>query len=247
MELIDQMKRRHAAHIADDARIIVVRNRVKGITLDDSDPDHGPMVEVIANTDRVDLDDEVIVPSGAVASSYFFKNRSVFVDHEYAYERAVGKARYFNPYPSKADHRQWRVGIRHRPKGENPLSDDIRELALRGEIGTSIGFAEIDGGPPTEDEAKVYTKHGRAPKRVTRAWEWLELSYTFMPSNADAQALGVSGVEDAKCAALDDYATKGIISVATAKSLGLPTRTKAIRPQKRVRHIVLTDTVCVVE
>ena len=49
--------------------------------------------------------------------------------------------------------------------------------------GVSIGFDRLGGGPPTDDEVRLYGP----VDFVTRAWRWLELSVTPMPCNPDEQ------------------------------------------------------------
>jgi hypothetical protein len=83
---------------------------------------------------------EVVVPDGAKADSYFFKNKSVFVDHRYDFDYFVGKMKYTNLRPTKANPTYWEVGVRLR--AGSPYAADILSLAEEDGIGCSIGSSE---------------------------------------------------------------------------------------------------------
>lgn len=222
-----------AGIVRDDALIMTVRSHAKA-SVGDGD---APTATVIATTDGIDLDGEVVVPSGVDESSYFFKNGSVFVDHRYDADAYVGKLRSYTPWPSKEKHRAWKVGIRHRPMGESALSDDLLKVARRGDIGTSIGFEVVEASPPDEDEQKRY---GKGVNRVIRLWKWLELSYTFMPCNVEAQAIASGAFVEQRNAELDAMVSKGLIRRESAYALGLPVRKAlAAAPSEKGRRTLM--------
>lgn len=172
---------------------------------------------LVATTDDIDLDDEVVVPGGA-DTSYFFQNRSIFVDHQYDVTRCVGKLRKAIAYPSASNHRAWKVRV---SVANTEIGDDVLEIARVGGIGSSIGFKPIDMGPPTEAESVKYAKGDAVPGSIVRTWKWLELSITAMPCNVACQGGGVA-LDDSKAGLLDELVTKGAIRRATAAAFGLP-------------------------
>ena len=229
-----RLKDRFGKEMPDGAVFAVVRNRVQQVKADPGER----MVSFVATTEDVDVDDEVIVAAGAKADSYFFRNKSVFIDHQYDMDHFVGNARRITPLPNAGSPTAWRVQVRLH-KG-HPHTPSILELAGDGLIGSSIGFSRLEGGKPTAEEVKRYTKDGRKPATISRVWEWIEQSIVAMPANVNAQAVGF---EDAKAALLDDLATKGRISKGLAVSLGLPaTPIRKLYPTAaRKRVVVVVD------
>lgn len=200
----------------DGAVLTIVRSRPNVLKVSDSDTD----VRVVAMTEAIDVDDEVVIASGVRPDSYFFRNRSVFLDHTYDIDSHIGNARRFVPRPTKGSPSMWEVHVklikdhRHTPK--------IMDLCRSGDIGTSIGFARLEGGKPTEEELARYTKDGRKPLVVSRSWEWIELSFTAIPANVEAQAIGTDEMEEAKASRLDELVSKGRCPRDLAVALGLP-------------------------
>lgn len=174
----------------------------------------GRTIEVIANTDDMDLDNEVVVPKGA-DTSYFLQNRSVFVDHKYDLEFHVGTLRGLDRHPSTKDQTAWkaRVGVLGKPG----MPDDILTTAREVGIGVSIGFAPLNVREPTEAEAE---KHGGDLTSVVDSWKWLELSFTAMPCNVACQSMAMVE-DDSKMGALEDLVVKGRISRASGYAFGL--------------------------
>lgn len=184
-----------------------------------------------ANTDDIDLEDEVVIPDGAAADSYFFRNRKVFLDHSYEYASLVGALRSHALIDRPDGGKAWRVRIHVRT---SPLGDDILTAADEVGIGTSIGFRALDFGPPTDDERKRYTKGTRGPHGIVRRWEWLEQSLTAMPCNVACQSLTATAIDATRAAALDRLVTGGLIRRESAYLLGMPDRKPAERKMRRV-------------
>lgn len=204
----------------DDGALIGVRGSFgKDVEVDTSKGNRD--IIVVANTDDIDLDDEVVVPSGA-DTSYFFKNGKIFVDHWYDTDRCVASLRKAMAYPSPGDHRAWRVRMRVM---ETELGEDVLTIARESGIGSSIGFEPVSYGPPTEEESKRYDRGNGPPRSVARKWKWLELSLTCMPCNVACQG-GVARVDETRSAVLDELVTKGRIKRASAVAFGLPTTPK---------------------
>jgi hypothetical protein len=180
-----------------------------------------PEYVALANTDDVDLEDEVVDPRGADLS-YISKNMKLFADHRYNAEDVVGSLRYINRYPNATDAKSqtaWQVRFKiARTEAGKTVQTIIEDT---GGIGLSVGFLARDYGPPSSDEAKRYSKGGKQPRSIVRAWDWFELSATALPANKACQTQGV--VYDEKhLGAIERLVTKGRISRAGAARVGLP-------------------------
>lgn len=200
------------------------------------------MLVFVATTEALDVDDEVVIAGGVEKDSYFFRNRSCFIDHQYDMDHAIGTLRNRQAIPTASKPSGWKVGIRLNM--EHRHAPMILRLAREGSIGSSIGFASIKSGNPTEDETKRYSRGDRSPRRIHRQWEWIEQSITAIPANVDAQAIGF---ENAKQARLDELVTRGGCPRDLAVSLGMadtPTRRKfavADTEQARKRLMIVVD------
>lgn len=165
--LIHKVARRHARKEA------LVRLRRCGLRLDHKDASNDTGRVFIATTADVDLDREVVVPAGAV-TDYFFKNRTIFLDHDYT--KPVARLRYASLKGGR-----WVVNMTF---GRSALAQEAQQNVDDGVVnGCSIGFIPIDHGRPTIDEVKTYGPH----ESIVRSWEWLELSLTGLPCNLAAQ------------------------------------------------------------
>lgn len=136
---------------------------------------------VIANTARIDLESEVVVPEGG-RLGYFGENRSVFFDHQYDDASFIGKVR--TGYPVLKDGMMWHVlfGVRRSERGDQLLRD-----AEDFDVSVSIGFDAIDVGPPTDEEIEKYGA-GKRFASIVRKWDWVELSVTWIPCNPEARS-----------------------------------------------------------
>lgn len=210
-EVLRRMREKNG--LADDAPVGIVSSfgTVEEVTDDRN-------LVLVATTDDIDLDNEVVVPAGLRGEGYFFRNRKIFVDHRYDLGSAVGKLRSAVPFPSPKNQRGWRIRV-HIAKG--PLGDDVLTVAREIGIGASIGFTPIDYGKPTADEVKRYGRDGKTPKSIVRSAEWLETSVTAMPCNVACQGWAAV-TDDRKAAELDALVVKGRIARASAVALGLP-------------------------
>lgn len=185
-----------------------------------------------ATTASIDLDGEVVVPRGVRADSYFFRNKSVFVDHRYEYTMLAAKYRshVFLTLTSGVE------AINCRVRMCNPINDlrrDIIVVARESGIASSIGFAPDDVGKPNSKEVAKYKQADKEPESIVRTWNWLELSFTAIPMNVDCQSQAVT-MDEKALNRIDDLVTKSRIRRETAVLLGLP-----ITP-KRKYHAVLT-------
>lgn len=186
----------------------------------------GRTVSMIATTDDIDLDREVIVPEGLSGERYFFRNRNLFVDHDYSFGAWVAKLRSVSPINAGGRQRGWRV--RAVMREGHPIADEILGAIREGmTIGTSIGFLHLEGGKPTAAEAALYAKGDQVPEWIVRKADWLEQSFTAMPCNVSCQTdpepktLGGQAAQRA-VSELEEWCRKGRISRLTAVALGLP-------------------------
>lgn len=198
-------------------------------------------IVVTANTGDIDLDHEVVVPSGA-DTSYFLKNRHVFADHKYDIADGAGRLRSLSPYPSKEDHRAWKMRVRI---NDNPIGNAIMDIVREtGQIGVSVGFVAKDYGNPTDDERAKYG--GDNPDRLTaviRKWDWFETSFTLLPCNVACQSDAFTeGKSLDMLDAVDRMVTKGVIKRDVAAALGMPITTKrTIIAMPKKKRLIFPD------
>lgn len=183
-------------------------------------------VRVIANTDDIDLQREVVVPSGA-ETSYFFANGNIFVDHNTEMEYFVGKRRRCSPYPNNRDFKAWQVDVWLRP---TELGNDVLTMAQAGAVGVSIGFIPLDWGRPGPDEMKRY---GEGLASIVRSWKWLELSFTAFPCNVACQSQGLVR-DESKAGVIEEMLTKGAIHKKSAEAVGFRTAPMPVKGRKIV-------------
>lgn len=180
---------------------------------------------LVANTDDIDCDGEVVDPAGADVEHYFGANKQIFADHNYLVNSAVGTARKIIPGPTNRSIQHWKCYVHVYDKPGNKLGDDILTMAREGGIGSSIAFKRIEGGRPNAAEVLKYSKNGVAPDIVTRKWGWMELSFTAFPCNVRCQSFEAKSIAGDKCAGvIDDLLCKNRICRESAEAVGFRTR-----------------------
>lgn len=144
----------------------------------------GPLeVVCYANTAAVDLEREVVVPSGLDVRSYLTMNKNLFVDHRYDVLSAVAVCRSMTLDPSG-----WLCrGVFHEDMS-NPYVKACVALAKAGTLAMSVGFEALDWGAPTVEEAKAYP----GVESVVRKARVLEVSYTAMPMNVTCRQVATN-------------------------------------------------------
>lgn len=145
----------------------------------------GQPLEVVcyASTAAVDLEYEVVLPSGCDMQSYLGVNRNLFVDHMYDVCSAVATVRSMALTPSG-----WLChGVFHDDL-QNPYVRACVALAKAGTLAMSIGFEAIEWGPPTEAERAAYP----GIESIVRRCKVLEVSYTAMPMNVTCRMVSAN-------------------------------------------------------
>lgn len=227
--IIDRIKSHPG--VSESDKVGVVSSFGKGAEVDVKSDTRD--IIVIANTNDIDLDSEIVVASGA-DPTYFLKNRQVFADHKYDIENGAGKLRSLSEHPSKDDHRAWKMRVRI---NDNPIGNAIMDIVKEtGQIGVSVGFVATDYGTPTEDERTKYaSKNPTALHAIIRAWDWFETSFTLLPCNVSCQSTAMAESKSLDMLdAVDRMVTKGLIKRDIAALLGMPIT------KKRVIHAVTT-------
>lgn len=143
----------------------------------------GKPLEVVcyASTAAVDLEREVVLPSGCDMQSYLGTNRNLFVDHNYDVCSAVAVVRSMTLTPNG-----WLCrGVFH-DDVTNPYVRACVALAKAGTLAMSIGFEAIDWGAPTPAEKAAYP----GVESIVRQCRVLEVSYTAMPMNVTCRMVG---------------------------------------------------------
>lgn len=223
--MIERMRAKH--WLGDEAKLgIVASFGTKSVV--DTDRNNRDLL-VVATTDDIDLDDEVVIPGGADLS-YIRQNRKVFADHRYEVESIVGQLRSLSPWPTKKAQRGWLARVR---LATNPIGEAVKLIVEEtGSIGASIGFEATDFGPPTDDEKKLYSRGGREPKSVVRSYKMLELSLTAIPCNVACQTMGFALGDESKSERIVSMVKSGRIDRRAASMLGVPVQ--SVRKRKIV-------------
>ena len=165
--------------------------------------------DAIITSSVVDVDGEVVVPTGIRNRAEYLANPLVFWAHEWAYDRAaepIGRATRLDVF---ADRIESSAEFAPTPKGQN-----VRALVTGGFVSrTSIGFNVPDGG--------VQMIGGRP--HIT-AWDLMEYSVVPLPANSEAV---ITGVKSALTWLADQMGTDeavepvGLIAAADAAGMDL--------------------------
>ena len=200
--------------------------------VDDKETPDRPDYIAFANTDDLDLDEEIVVPGGA-RLDYIKKNLKIFANHSYENDDVVGAIRSISAYPSTANHKAWQVRFKLTTL---EAGETVRKIIEEtGTIGLSVGFFAREYGPPTPEEIKAYSVGTKRPRSIVREWDWFELSATALPCNKACQTTGIA--TDAKHAAeIERLVTKGAITRSGAARLGLP-----IGPERKFFRVVTPE------
>lgn len=213
-EIIDALRKKHGLGELSDVGVVSTFGQKTKIDQD------GRTIEIVATTDDIDLDEEVVLPGGA-DRTYFEKNGQIFHDHKYQMENAVAALRVVQPFSMVGKHTGFKIRAFMYPG--NPIADTILTIAEHANIGASIGFEALAHGKPTDLEIRTYSKNGRVPQYMIRKWRWLETSFTPFPCNVSCQTQKAF-VNDSKMALLDELLTKGRITREGAEAFGLVTK-----------------------
>ena len=146
----------------------------------------GQPLEVIcyASTAAVDLEQEVVLPSGCDMQTYLGVNRNLFVDHNYDVCSAVATVRSMSLTPSG-----WLChGVFHDDM-TNPYVRACVALAKAGTLAMSIGFEALEWGPPSQAEKMAYP----GIESIVRRCKVLEVSYTALPMNVTCRMVSGGG------------------------------------------------------
>jgi len=175
-----------ATWAGDNPRVAVLGTLLKDATLDDSP---GNMdVEGVVTTARVDMDQEIIRPDG-LDWSYFDRRKTVYVDHEYEMESAIGSMRWVKPelLNGKIIGHRMRMALFTSPNSKAAML--VRDwLKQFGTIGFSIGMAVDETDRPSDEEKAANRNVSNA---ITKA-RVIEVSATLMPANIDCEGRLVS-------------------------------------------------------
>lgn len=211
--------------VLDQSTMGVVSSFGKGAEIRVKSDERTRDLVVIANTDDIDLDNEVVVPSGA-NTAYFERNKQIFADHMYDLGNVVGTLRNLYRYPSETNHKAWKVVMHLHDNALGKAAQTIVEET--GQIGVSIGFIAKEYGPPDDEERKAYrSKDGASPRSIVREWDWFELSVTALPCNVACQSMTMTqGKSLDMLHEVERLVTKGRIDRESAYLLGMPIEPK---------------------
>ncbi len=212
LETINLMRKR--AGLADDAKVGIAGSFSKSSEVVSS---KGRVISWIANTDDIDMEDEVVIPEGLDPTRYFDKNRAIFLDHRYETMYKIGVMRTRSLEQGPDGRNRWKVNAYIFP---SELGNAVWAMAEEtGGMPCSIGFSAIDYGTPTKEEAKRYEQRSVKPRSIVRKADWIELSATAIPMNVSCQ--GLIGEPDMRTLSMiDTLMSKSKITRKAALMLG---------------------------
>ena len=140
-----------------------------------------------ANTAAVDLEREVVLPTGLDVQSYLLKNRNLFVDHNYDICSAVAVCR-----DMTLNNQGWLCKGAFHDDMANQYVRACVALARAGTLAMSVGVEALEWGTPTPAEREAYP----GVESVVRRAKVLEVSYTALPMNVTCRQVG-SNIEAA--------------------------------------------------
>jgi len=147
-------------------------------------------VDIIASSDRLDLDREVMEPDGMQID---MKGRLPLVSsHSYNILNQIGDIPEIKPRAKRID-----ATVRYFFNMGNPVADWGFVLAKMGVARYSIGFMPLEWEDANLDDEKEFqaVRERKKPRRRYTKWSLLEISHVVIPSNVDAvQRLIVAGV-----------------------------------------------------
>lgn len=170
----------------------------------------------ISTTD-VDMDGDVVLPSGMDDQTYFTGTKSVNLEH--APEKAVGTCRNLTAR-TKGVYATTYVG-------SHALGEDTMKMLEEGIIrGHSIEWdpRTLVSGPPTKEEAALY---GPKCKNVFRKWTLTRYAFTARPCNPyclvdGVKSMGYRAEMAWNWSKLDNMLCDGAIHRSSAEAVGYP-------------------------
>lgn len=177
------------------------------------------------NTPALDLDDEVVLPSGMDGSYFPAKVRTVYLNHDYA--NPIGHCRHMVGSAAII-----RTLTRIAP---TQLGLDALTLIQEGVInGLSVGFVRTDAGPLTPEEQRQHP----GAKSIVRKWRCIEYSVTAMPCNP-AATIDTKSI-DRKMIAVERLLSEHRLTRVGAKAAGFDIGPKVSRAYP-LRVVLLDD------
>lgn len=144
------------------------------------------VLEFVATTNDVDLDDEVVDPSGGDWSYFDNANqKKMFVDHNYESEYCIGLVRAKSKYMEGDSQVGWKMRAFIYPGLRSIHADDFWTRSLHGPMGISIGFIGLEVTSLTPTERKVWP----GAETIVRRWKAIEVSGTAIPCNVKCQTM----------------------------------------------------------
>jgi hypothetical protein len=241
IEKAQQLK--HKYGLDESAKVGIVGTYCKAQTVDEA----RNIVSVI-NTSDIDSQYEVVMANG-MDRSYLDRNKKVFLDHQYSFDKAVGSIRYLQGMPDPQNPTAWKASTFVYDKPGDPTGDQLLYVARTTGIGASVGFEALDYSQPTADEIQRFKQAGKpVPDAIIRRWKAIEFSFTAFPCNVACQGYAVEGSDtDQRMQAFDEMIVKGSITREFASRLGFPTTPKRKLHTTGGTHHLLSRTVVILD
>ena len=225
MEIVERLRKRYTdgGVIASNAKIGLCSSFGRKSEITRDAPDEF-LLRHVMTTDDLDLDAEIVDPSGAILD-YLIQNKSIFIDHQYGLNDSVGMIRW-------TKRRKDNTGIESQIRldnGREAAEDCKAVIRERKYIGGSIGYEALLITPP---DRKIDPPHWLKARTIVRKYRVIEFSLTLLPCNQSCQSTAYSE-GPAKAADIAELVTKGIIRPGTAKLFGFGARSPRLYEMAR--------------
>ena len=171
-----------------------------GLTTDITEPrrhkeyDTDRVIEFVATTQDLDLDQEIVMAAGADWSYWqTMATRSLYLDHMPVHDYHVGSIRTFNPFLKGGATVGWRMAASIFSGMKNHRSEEVWIKSKQQPLAFSIGFVPRKMRAPTMEEMKAYP----TLENVIEKWTAVEVSITGTPANHKATSMIVTDTKSA--------------------------------------------------
>lgn len=136
-------------------------------------------------SDRMDRDDEVLIPSGMIPSEFMKGKRTIFWNHDYG--MPIGAAKTLKQFDNRWESEAFLA--ENTQKIADFFPDYVWSLMEQDILGgVSVGFVPVETRRPTQ---KDYERYGDRLRNVVSKWKLLEWSIAPLQANIDGVVTAV--------------------------------------------------------
>lgn len=171
--------------IADRHHVKADAVGVKSFTCSLKSASKGRSFTATITSDRMDRDDEVLIPSGMIPTEFMTGKRTIFWNHDYSLP--IGAAKTLKQFDNRWESEAF---IAENTQKMTDFFPDYVWSLLEQDIlgGVSVGFVPVETRRPTQ---KDYERYGDRLRNVVSKWKLLEWSIAPLQANIDGVVTAV--------------------------------------------------------